>query len=277
MLHSEYTTSCFMAKSVIWHNVQGSSHKQAGQTFHYFVLTVIFSTVWMKICYFCLFQVSFIPCISDTLVGDFLSAQVIYRGKVEFCHPLNNFCGHESKLFFVDSANHDNYSAKNKIHVFETKPWKYGNAKISHYMVFVLNICCLRIFIYCYIFRIACLFWNKQATNILKTVKILLLMVQFHNGTLKFCKLGLGGDRLGYQSPQLFQNNWKIGPIMMPEKIGYTISKIFFIRTCMRQDDQNWYSWSHEMCFKNLFLELVACDIPHADKYWIWPKMLALR
>ena len=33
---------------------------------------------------------------------------------------------------------------------------------------------CLRIFIYCYIFRSACLFWNKQATNILKTIKILL-------------------------------------------------------------------------------------------------------
>ena len=28
---------------------------------------------------------------------------------------------------------------------------------------------------------------------------------------------------------------------------------------------------------KNLFLELVACYIYHADKYWIRPKMLALR
>ena len=42
MLHSEYTTSCFMAKSVIWHDFHGSCHKQAGQTFHCFVLTVIF-------------------------------------------------------------------------------------------------------------------------------------------------------------------------------------------------------------------------------------------
>ena len=54
---------------------------------------------------------------------------------------------------------------------------------------------CLRIFIYCYIFGSACLFWNKQATNILKPIKILLLMVPFHNGTLKFCELGLRGDR----------------------------------------------------------------------------------
>ena len=34
---------------------------------------------------------------------------------------------------------------------------------------------------------------------------------------------------------------------------------------------------SHEMRFKNLFLEFVACDIRHADKYWIRPKMSAPR
>ena len=50
-----------------------------------------------------------------------------------------------------------------------------------------------------------------------------------------------------------------------------------FICTCRRQEDQNWYSCSHEMRFKSLFLELVACDIRHADKYWITPKMSALR
>ena len=61
--------------------------------------------------------------------------------------------------------------------------------------------------------------------------------------------------------------------LMMPKRIGYKISTIFFICTCRRQDDQNWYSWSREVRFKNLFLELVACDIRHADKYWIRPKM----
>ena len=69
----------------------------------------------------------------------------------------------------------------------------------------------------------------------------------------------------------------KIGTIMMPKRIGYIISMICFICTCRGQDDQNWYSWSHETCFKNLFYELVACYIRHADKYWIKPKMLVLR
>ena len=36
------------------------------------------------------------------------------------------------------------------------------------------------------------------------------------------------------------------------------------------------YSWSQEMRFKNLFLELVACDIRHADKYWIRPEVSVL-
>ena len=52
---------------------------------------------------------------------------------------------------------------------------------------------------------------------------------------------------------------------------------LVFICTCRRQDDQNWYSWSHEMYFKNLFLELAMFDIHHADKYWVRPKMLVLR
>ena len=32
-----------------------------------------------------------------------------------------------------------------------------------------------------------------------------------------------------------------------------------------------------KMRFQNLPLELVACDIRHTDKYWIRPKMSALR
>ena len=63
----------------------------------------------MKICSFCLFKVSFIPCVSDTSVGDFLSAQLIYPGKVDFCHPLN-----ESRRCQPRKLK----SAKNKLHVF---------------------------------------------------------------------------------------------------------------------------------------------------------------
>ena len=63
MLQSEYTTSCFMAKTVIWHNFQSSSIRR--------------------------------------------------------CRPR--------KL----------KSVKNNHHVFETEPRKFGDAKISHYTVFL--------------------------------------------------------------------------------------------------------------------------------------------
>ena len=41
-----------------------------------------------------------------------------------------------------------------------------------------------------------------QATNILKTIKILLLMVQFHNTPTHFAKLASGETGIGYQGPQ---------------------------------------------------------------------------
>ena len=69
MLHSEYTTSCFMAKCVVWHNCQSSSNKQERQTFHYFVLNSHFiqpseCKYVFVFCFVCLsvrLQVSFIP------------------------------------------------------------------------------------------------------------------------------------------------------------------------------------------------------------------------
>ena len=49
----------------------------------------------------------------------------------------------------------------------------------------------------------------------------------------------------------------RIGPIMILKRICYTISTIFFICVYRRQ--------------KSIF------KTRHADKYWIRPKMLALR
>ena len=128
-------------------------------------------------------------------------------------------------------------------------------------------------------FRNACLFWSKQATHILKTIKILLLMVQFHNAPSNFENLASGGGRHWLSEPiacfRIMGKEicfHKIGPIMMPKWIGYKISMIFFICKCRWQDDQNWYSWSHEMCFKNLFLELVTCDVRNADNYGLCQK-----
>ena len=114
---------------------------------------------------------------------------------------------------------------------------------------------------------------SKQK-NILKNIKILLLIAQFHNAPSNFANLASGRRALAAGAHHLFRNNGKkvrfhkIGLIMMPKRIGYKIYTMFLIYTCKRQDDQNWYSISHEMHFDNLFLELVACDIRHADKYW---------
>ena len=60
-------------------------------------------------------------------------------------------------------------------------------------------------------------------------------MVQCHNGTLKFCELGLRGDRHWLSEPKTSFRIigkeicfHKIGLIMMPKIIGYKISTIFF-------------------------------------------------
>ena len=71
------------------------------------------------------------------------------------------------------------------------------------------NVRCLIILIYCYIFRSACLFWSKQATNILKTIKHFLLMVQFHNAPSNFVNLTSRETGIGYQSPQPVSEQWE--------------------------------------------------------------------
>ena len=105
VLHSEYTTTCFIASSVVGHNFQSSSNKQARQTFHYFFLNSPFiqPSEWKFILFVflsvCRTYYILVPCVSDTLARDFLSAQLIYRGKVELCHPFYDFRGKESTLF----------------------------------------------------------------------------------------------------------------------------------------------------------------------------------
>ena len=61
------------------------------------------------VCFSVRLQVSFNAFVSDTLARDFLSAQLIYRGKVELCHPtIYGFRGKESKLFFADVGDREN-------------------------------------------------------------------------------------------------------------------------------------------------------------------------
>ena len=63
-------------------------------------------------------QVTFIRCVSDTFAGEFLSAQLFYRGDVELCHPLYDFRGKESKLFFADVAYSENLNPRKIITMF---------------------------------------------------------------------------------------------------------------------------------------------------------------
>ena len=75
------------------------------------------------------------------------------------------------------------------------------------------------------------------------------MVPQFHDGSFKFSELCLGGNRHWLSEPttcfRIIGKEicfLKIGLIMMPKSIGYKISTIFFVCTCRRQDDQNWYS-----------------------------------
>ena len=62
---------------------------------------------------------------------------------------------------------------------------------------------------YCYIFRSVCLFWSKQAKTILKNIKILLLIAQFHNAPSNFANLASGRRALAAGAHNLFRNNGK--------------------------------------------------------------------
>ena len=133
MLPSEYASSCFMAKSVVTskqdrhfivlfcHFIQPSECK------YVYVLFVCLSSD----CKYLLFR-----CISDTLARDFLSAQLIYRWKVELCQPLYDFCGKNQNYFLRTLPTVKIKIPENNPHVFKTKPRKFGDATISHYTVY---------------------------------------------------------------------------------------------------------------------------------------------
>ena len=65
----------------------------------------------------------------------------------------------------------------------------------------------------------------------------------------------------------LFSQNWSDNDAQ--KNRSHKIPTIVFICMCRRQDDQNWYSRSHEMRFRNLFLELdVQTSIRLGQKFW---------
>ena len=78
-------------------------------------------------------------------------------------------------------------------------PTNFGQEPVL--VIFVLKCSLLQNFHLFYIVRSACLFWSKQATNILKIIKILFLMVLFHNAPSNFTNLASGKTGIGYQSP----------------------------------------------------------------------------
>ena len=141
MLHSKYTTNCFMAKSVAWHNFQSSSNKQTRQTFHYFVLNSHF--IQLPECRYVLFvclsvrlQVSFISFFG--LRFSFRTVELSRESRV--VPPTPQFSWKRIEIMFRGHCQLWKLkSTKNNPHVFETKPWKFGDAKISHYMVQILK------------------------------------------------------------------------------------------------------------------------------------------
>ena len=136
MLHSECTTSCFMAKSVVWHNFQSSSNKQARQTFHWFVQNSHF--IKPSECKYVLFaglsvrlQVYFIPLHFRYFGWRFSFRTVDLSREIRAVLPTLWFSRKRIKIIFLRSA-------KINPHIFETKPRKFGNAKISHYTVIII-------------------------------------------------------------------------------------------------------------------------------------------
>ena len=141
MLHSEYTTSCFMAKSVVWHNFQSSRNKQARQTFHCFVLNSHF--IQLSECKYLLFaclsvrmQESFIPLHFRYFGRRFSFRSVDLSREIQAVPPTLWFSRKRIKIIFRGRCwPRKLKSAKINPYVFETKPRKFGDAKISHYTV----------------------------------------------------------------------------------------------------------------------------------------------
>ena len=142
MLHSEYTISCFMAKSVVWHKFQSSSNKQERHTFHCFIPNRHF--IQLSECKHVLFvslpvrlQVSFIP-LRFRYFGRRFSFRTVDRSKESWIVPPTlRFSRKRINIIFRGRCRPRKLKlAKNNLHVFETKPRKFGYAKISHYTVF---------------------------------------------------------------------------------------------------------------------------------------------
>ena len=119
MLHSEYTTSCFMAKSVIWHDFQGSSHKQAGQTFHCFVLTVIFFNRLNENMFFLFVSSIFYSLRFRHFGWRFRLRTVDLSRQSRVLPPTQQFLRTRIKIIFRGRCQPRKLkSAKNKLHVF---------------------------------------------------------------------------------------------------------------------------------------------------------------
>ena len=143
MLHSEYITSCFMAKGKKCRMTQ--HNKQAKQTFHCFVLNshFIHPSEYKYVLFVCLsirMQVSFISLHFRYFGWRFFFRIVDLSRESRVVPPSLRFSRKKSKLFFHGCCQPRKLkSAKNNPHVFKTKPQKFGDAKISHYTVLTIS------------------------------------------------------------------------------------------------------------------------------------------
>ena len=135
MLHSEYTTS-FMAKHVVWHNVTSRQGRHFIVLFKTVILfnrlnvNMFFLFICLSDCKYLLFRY-----VSDTLAGDFFPHSWSIDSRV--APPTLRFLRKRIKIIFCGHCRPWKLkSTKNNAHVFKTKPWKFGDAKITHYTVF---------------------------------------------------------------------------------------------------------------------------------------------
>ena len=70
----------------------------------------------------------------------------------------------------------------------------------------------------------------------------------------------------------MFQKNWSDNNAKMATRFLQ-----YFLLAWVKDMMPKTGSCSHKKRLWNIFLELATPDIPHVDKYWIKPKMFALR
>ena len=124
---------CFMPKSVVWHKI---TSKQDRHFIGLFWAVILFNSLNVNTFFLFVCLSNCKCCVSDTLAGDFFFRTVDVSRESRGVPPTLWFSRKKIEIIFRGRCRPRKLkSAKNNPHVFETKPQKFGDAKISYYTV----------------------------------------------------------------------------------------------------------------------------------------------